>query len=132
MILERIAIDFRCRGCSTVCRLEAELDKIIADQLPPGWVLENVGVSCVRCADGLSAEKEIGKKREEGLLRTQTATITSLESPTVTAASPLVSDTCTRCHLDIGEMQSWRPDPLAAVFAKAHRQCLDELKGETL
>lgn len=132
MILERIAIDFRCCGCSTVCRLEAELDKIIADQLPPGWVLESLGVSCPRCAGSPTPKEKADKKREEvGLLRMQTATITSLESPTTAAVSPLVSDKCTRCNLDIGEMESWRPDSLATGFAKAHRKCLDDalMKG---
>lgn len=131
MILERIAIDFRCQGCQTVTRTEADLGKTVADQIPQGWALESVGVSCARCSGCVEepspAKVKADKKREDvGLLRMQTATITSLESPTTAAVSPLVSDKCTRCKMDIGEMESWRPDPLATGFAKAHRKCLDD------
>ena len=129
MILERVAIDYRCQGCQTVCRIEADLGKIVADQLPSGWVLENIGVSCARCAgnpvESTAKEKADSKREVAGKLRMQTAEVTSLESPVTAAASPLVSDKCTRCHMEIGEMESWRPDPLATGFAKAHRRCLD-------
>ena len=127
MILERIAIDFRCRGCSTVCRLEAALDKTVADQMPSGWVLENMGASCTKCAGGPEPSvKERAEERREAIRKIQTAQITSLESPVTVTASPLTNDKCTRCKLDIGEMESWRPDTLATGFAKAHRACLDK------
>lgn len=125
MILERIAIDFRCNGCQMIRRTDADLGKTIADQLPTGWLLEGIGVTCPRCA-GAPAEptrKERADARRENI-RKMTAEVTSLESPITAAATPLVSDKCTRCQAEIGEMESWRPDPMATGFAKAHRQCL--------
>lgn len=136
--MERVAIDFRCHACLMIRRTDAVLDKTVMDQLPAGWVLETLGVSCNRCSGTAEAgptpkEKADAKREEMRSLRMQTAEITSLESPTTAAASPLVSDKCTRCKLDISEMQSWRPDPLATGFAKAHRNCLDAaLSGRTL
>lgn len=140
MILERVAIDFRCNGCLMIRRVDADLGKTVADQLPEGWVLESTGVSCLRCtgspepvtpAEPTAKEKADEKREEVRKLRMQTATVTSLESPTTATASPLVSDKCSRCHLDIGEMESWRPDALATGFRKAHRKCLDDalMKG---
>lgn len=128
MILEKIAIDFRCQGCHSIRRTDADLHRKVLDQLPSGWVMENLGVSCARCARGFvpTAKETADQKREEvGKLRMQTADVTVLESPTTTAASPLTNDKCTRCKRTIGEMESWRPDTLATGFAKAHRQCLD-------
>jgi hypothetical protein len=129
VILEQVAIDFRCRGCSNIRRLDAELHKPVADQLPEGWILEGLGVSCARCAgspESPTPKQKADEKREEvRKLRMQTAEITSLESPITATASPLVSDKCSRCNLEIGEMESWRPDSLANGFRKAHRTCLD-------
>lgn len=138
MILERVAIDFRCQGCSTIRRVDADLGKKVGDHLPASWVLENLGVSCAECASTprptrRRAKKAVAdevkikadEKREEvRKLRMPTAEISSLESPVRAALSPLVSDTCTRCNAQIGETESWRPDPEADGFAKAHRQCL--------
>ena len=137
MILESISIDFRCRGCLMVRRTDADLHKTVANQLPEGWLMENLEPCCVRCSGSPEVatlkEKADAKREKMRDLRMQTAEITSLESPTTAAASPLVSDKCTRCKLDISEMQSWRPDPLATGFAKAHRTCLDAaLSGRTL
>lgn len=128
MILERIAIDFRCCGCHNVGRVEADLGKIVADQLPAGWMLETLGPTCGRCAETSevsTAKHRADDRRRENIRKLQTAEVTSLESPTTTAVSPLVSDKCTRCNMTIGEMESWRPDPLVNNFAKAHRICLD-------
>lgn len=127
MILEQIAIDFRCRKCQMIRRTDADLHTRVVDQLPAGWVMENLGVSCGRCA-GSSPEptpKERADERRENIRKLQTASVNTLESPVSAAASPLMSDECTRCNLEIGEMESWRPDPLATGFAKAHRRCLD-------
>lgn len=134
MILEQVAIDFRCRGCSNIRRIDADMGKKISDQLPAGWLLESMGVCCPRCAGDptlptvpppTAKQQRADEKREEvRKLRMPTAETTSLESPITAAASPLVSDTCTRCNAVIGETESWRPDPEAAGFAKAHRHCL--------
>lgn len=128
MIMERVAIDFRCNGCRMIRRTDADLGKTVADQLPTGWVLESVGVSCPRCAgnpDEPTPKEKADTKREElRNLRLQTAEVSNLASPVTEAATPLVSDDCTRCHQPIGEMESWRPDPTAPTFAKAHRACL--------
>lgn len=137
MILESISIDFRCQSCSMVRRVDADLGKTVADQLPEAWLMESLGPCCGRCSGSpevVTRKEKADEKREKMRdLRMQTAEITSLESPTTAAASPLVSDKCTRCKLDISEMQSWRPDPLATGFAKAHRVCLDAaLSGRTL
>jgi hypothetical protein len=121
-----------------VRRTDADLQKTVVDQLPDGWRMENLGSCCSRCCldspEVVTPKEKADEKREKMReLRMQTAEITSLESPTTAAASPLVSDKCTRCKLDISEMQSWRPDPLATGFAKAHRVCLDAaLSGRTL
>lgn len=132
MILEQIAIDFRCRKCQMIRRTDADLHTRVADQLPGGWVVENLGVSCARCAEvpaepapRESTPKERADERRENIRKLQTASVNTLESPVTAAASPLMSDECTRCNLEIGEMESWRPDPLATGFAKAHRKCLD-------
>lgn len=130
MMLESIAIDFRCRGCGNIRRLDADLGKRVVDQLPQGWVMENLGACCGRCA-GISEEptpkeKADAKREEVRKLRMPTAEVSTLGTPITEALSPLVSDTCTRCNNAIGEMESWRPDPLASGFAKAHRICLDK------
>lgn len=125
MILENVAIDFRCRGCQTVTRIEADLGKTIIDQLPRGWALEGIGASCSRCATGEpTAKVKADEKREEvRKLRMPTAEISGLGSPVTDALSPLVSDNCVRCNQPIGETQSWRPDPTSKEFAKVHREC---------
>jgi len=131
MILERVAIDFRCRECCNIRRVDAPtLTESVLSYLPRGWVLEILGVSCERCA-GASAEhvdraklRADAKREVVRKLRMPTAEVSTLTSPVTEAISPLVSDTCTRCSEPIGETQSWRPDPGSAAFAKAHRSCL--------
>lgn len=126
MILEKIAVDFRCQGCSTIRRVDARITDNVSDLLPSDWTSEDVGVCCTQCATGASTRREKAdlKREEVRKLRMPVADVTSLESPITAAVSPLVSDTCIRCHKEIGESESWRPDPEAAGFAKVHRQCL--------
>lgn len=128
MIIEQVAIDFRCRGCNMIRRIDAKLSQTVGKQAPEGWVVKRNVVNCPRCADdpeAVSVKERADEKREEvRKLRMPTADVTSLESPVTAALSPLVSDTCTRCNAQIGETESWRPDPEVAGFAKAHRQCL--------
>jgi len=126
MILEKIAVDFRCQGCSTIRRVDASLVDRVSDLLPSGWASEDVGLCCSLCITGAVTRREkADQKRDEvRKLRMPTADVTSLESPITAAATPLVSDVCTRCHKEIKEAESWRPDREATGFAKAHRQCL--------
>jgi hypothetical protein len=128
MILEKIAIDFRCRGCSMIRRIDAQFGDRVGDHLPQGWVMETLGVACQSCANSPAAptrhDKADEKREEVRKLRMPSAEVTTLESPIHAAVSPLVSDDCTRCHKLIAETESWRPDPEATGFAKAHRQCL--------
>lgn len=144
MILEQVAIDFRCLECRMIRRVDADLGRKVSDQLPTGWTLESLGVCCPSCTTSTppptrrrtrkkaepvpvldEVKAKADEKREEvRKLRMPTAETTSLESPVTAALSPLVSDTCTRCNAQIGETESWRPDPEVAGFAKAHRQCL--------
>lgn len=127
MIMEKIAIDFRCHGCSTIRRVDAQIGDKVGDRLPEGWIIESLGVSCHDCTTTPSTarhDKADEKREEVRKLRMPNADVTSLESPIHAAVSPLVSDNCTRCQKLIGETESWRPDPEAIGFAKAHRQCL--------
>jgi len=128
MILEKIAIDFRCRGCSMIRRIDAQFGDRVGDHLPQGWVMETLGVTCQSCVSTSAAptrhDKADEKREEVRKLRMPSAEMTSLETPVQAAVSPLVSDTCTRCEKLISETESWRPDPEAIGFAKAHRQCL--------
>lgn len=128
MILERIAIDYRCQDCLTIRRVDAALDKTVLEQMPGGWVVETLGVTCPRCTTGVEAptakERADVKREEVRKLRMPTAEVSTLISPVAEAISPLVSDTCTRCGNNIGEAESWRPDPRSMTFAKAHRACL--------
>ena len=127
MIIEKIAIDFRCHGCSAIRRIDAQIGDKVGDHLPQGWETGALGVCCQPCAKNPSPSRhdKADEKREEvRKLRMPNADVTSLESPVQAAVSPLVSDNCTRCEKLIGETESWRPDPEAVGFAKAHRQCL--------
>ena len=126
MIMESIAVDFRCGGCQTVRRIDAQISDKVGDLLPSDWSREDVGICCASCMTGTTTRREkADQKREEvRKLRMPNADVTSLESPITAAATPLVSDVCTRCHKDIKESESWRPDTEAVGFAKAHRNCL--------
>lgn len=55
MIIERVAIDFRCGECSIVRRVDAQLSCTVVNQMPPGWMVHGtpslgVCVVCDRCA----------------------------------------------------------------------------------
>lgn len=53
MILESVAIDFRCSSCGTIRRLDADLSCTVASHLPTGWKVFNKPwqVCCSVCCE---------------------------------------------------------------------------------
>lgn len=126
-MMESIAIDYRCRTCSMIRRVDALPGDTVAGRLPDGWVSHERSVVCIRCApDGRDTRHERAEGRREAMkdLRPP-ALVYDTAAPVTDAPSPLAADHCHRCGTSIGEMESWRPDPtVTTYFAKAHRRCL--------
>lgn len=123
MILESIAIDYRCGICSNIRRVDARSDDTVRDLLPAGWATHSDrSVVCGTCAPRHSRADE----RREAMrdIRMPQAQVYDTAPPTTDSPSPLASDRCHRCGATIGETESWRPDPQTKHFAKVHRRCL--------
>jgi len=135
VILESIAIDYRCHTCCMIRRIDASPQDTVMDRLPEGWISHDHTVVCDRCSPGgRDARHERAEEKREAMktLRSQAwrsraeAAQVFDASPSVTdAVSPLAADRCHRCGTSIGEMESWRPDPtVTTYFAKVHRRCM--------